>query len=217
MWGKNKKKEIDKTVLEFVCEFWKRQLVKGEHDNGDNSFEGFVGMFWANQAAKDNQPSKEQFEIFEGELKNQINNREYDYLQTYCDYGPGTYLYEAAEKAKIHNLCFPFKTGVCFEEDSVIETMPYVKKTFSERIIYCPKKYILDCIKKNEDYLKDLAKKKFEYYETEEEREKTRHELQEITLKELNELKEFLTKFENDFYVREDYRGFYSELLKKEK
>lgn len=206
---KNTKRRIIKEeILKLVCEYWNRKLVGDvRHDNGDKTGESTLAMFLADMVAENNKVSKEQLDIFDKELKNQIINKEYDdYLvETYCDYGPGLYLHEAAQKAKINTLVFPFKTGITFSNDTVIESLPYSNKSYIEKIIYCNKQYIDERIKSANEALEKYRKENYKYWDSKEECEN-------YYAKILKEQKDFANSFD-EIYIREDFKDFYTSIV----
>lgn len=201
-----KRKNIKEEVLQLICEYWNRKLVGDiRHDNGDKTGESTIAMMLADILAGNNKVSKEQLDIFDKELKNQIINRECDYLETYCDYGPGVYLHEAAEKANINFTVFPFKTGITFSNDTVIESLPYSKKSYIEKIIYCNRQYIEERIQSANKSLEKYRKEKYKYWDSKEECEN-------YYAKILKELNDFANSF-SDIYIREDFKDFYNSIV----
>ena len=201
--------EIEEIILDLVCEYWDRKLTGNEHhDNGDKIGESHMAMFFADMVASNNYVTQEQIYIFNEELKNQINNREYNILETYCDYGPGVYLYEAAQKAGINSLVFPFKNGVKFEDGTVIESSPYSGKQLVDLIIYCKKEYISYLIKSLEEQLDHYRKENYKFWEKE--------DCEKYYAEHIKSYKEFADKFD-DVYIREDFKDFYNKRLNNER
>jgi len=195
--------KISEKILDVTCQFW-CNIIKGgkDHDNGDKSFTGFMCSFLANSGTKS--IDDEKLKVFSKELKNQIlkeaKNRYTNYIVLYCDYGPGHLLYQAAEKAQINSLNFPWKTGVYVYENAVIENRPYARpEDETDSIIYCDKSYVINKIKEIKKWIDDLKAKELEEWETEE----NRKEYIESNTKRLESYEVFLNKM-GECYLRED-------------
>lgn len=207
---------INKTIKDIACEYWLRTL-RGSvvHDNGDHSKENGFAMFLADFGASKNKPTQEQLDIFKKEFFVELDNysKERIYgpaIHIYCDYGPGLVISEAAEKANINDLCFPFKTGITLRENAIIECKPYSKKTEFEKIIYCEKSYIDTEIKYCEDAIKEHTKE----LNSEKclNRDLTRR-LLDSARENLIEWTDFSHRHKHkDFYVRNDFEEFVKQL-----
>ena len=201
----------NKLVKDIACEYWLRTL-RGSvvHDNGDHSKENDFAMFLADFGASKNKPTQEQLDIFKKEfyveLDSHINKWGWREINIYCDYAPGLVIGDAAEKAGINDLCFPFKTGITLRENAIIECKPYSQKTEFEKIIYCEKSYIDTEIKYCEDAIKEHTKE----LESEKclNRDLTRR-LLEHAREHLIEWLDFSNRHKHeDFYVRKDFEEF---------
>ncbi len=202
----------NKLIKDIACEYWLRTL-RGRvvHDNGDYSKENDFAMFLADFGASKNKPTQEQLDIFKKEFYIELDNyaNEIKYLpriHLYCDYGPGLVIGDAAEKAGISDLCFPFKTGITLYNNAIIECKPYSKSTEFEKIIYCERSYINEEIKDYEDVIlgytyelgsercfdKDLTRRLLDH--------SREHLIEWLDFSNRNKLK--------DYYVRNDFEEF---------
>ena len=100
-------------AIQTAAKWWTDKLRQREpHSNGDNSISSIFSCIIADIGAKELQ--EEQLALFETELERLI----LEFMDTYddswvtlnSDYGPGLLLYEAAQKASINVLNFPYKT-----------------------------------------------------------------------------------------------------------
>ena len=113
------KESFDKAI-----NWWADKISKREaHSNGDNSTSSVMACILADMGYK--QPTEEQLKIFREELRNQLEQEYEEYKGMWaiflgCDYGPGRALREAAKKADINDLNFPFKTNMRIEPDGKV-------------------------------------------------------------------------------------------------
>ena len=100
-------------AIHTAAKWWTDKLRQRQpHSNGDNSTSSIFTCMLADIGAK--KPTEDQLALFETELERLI----LEFMDTYddrwvvlsCDYGPGLLLYDAAQKASINLLNFPFKT-----------------------------------------------------------------------------------------------------------
>ena len=100
-----------------AAKWWADQICGNKpHDNGDS---GRSSVFACMLADMGREPvSDEQRKVFEDELVVQINKLFEEWGENGasigCDYGPDLYLSNAADKAGINHLNFPFKTDMFF-------------------------------------------------------------------------------------------------------
>lgn len=110
--------EISDKIIDRAVEIWCRSLHNPKFDNGDKSFNGFMGQSLA-QMNIDADKSKidgmeQRIESFRTELaaaiKSELKERSYVWLDV--DYSPCKILADAAEKAGIPHSLFSVKSGV---------------------------------------------------------------------------------------------------------
>lgn len=110
---------LDKNkAIETAVNWWVEKLKsKPCHDNGDNSLASIMACIIADKSMTD--ISEEQLDTFKTELKAYIEHTldKYRFVDLYSDYGPGVGLHEAAKKANINTINFPYKTGVKIDKN----------------------------------------------------------------------------------------------------
>lgn len=202
-------RKIKPFVVDVLCEYWVRKLSgKLEHDNGDDSFAGSIFKVLLDVQSEKNRPTVEQLEIFRKELEKQIKSSKWDDIDLYCDYDPGYMLAESAEKANINKIVFPYKTGINYKANLNLITECKYRAKFSDKIIFCTKDYILEHIQYLKESLKKNRAEGFKYFTNVEEGEKQYKQ-------EIAEFEELSSKAE-DYYVRDDFKDFFSNYKKKE-
>ncbi len=103
--------------LEIVTNWWADKISGNvRHDNGAlNEAPSAMACILADLLVKP--ITEEQLETFKAVLEErlieQLSSR--GRVDLYCDYGPDIFLREAAEKANIPTVNFPFKTGMYIE------------------------------------------------------------------------------------------------------
>lgn len=201
--------KIKPFVVDTLCEYWVRKLSgKLEHDNGDDSFVGSIFKFLIDAKTEENAPTVDQLKIFRKELGKQIEASKWDDIDLYCDYNPGYMLAEAAEKANIDKIVFPYKTGINYHANSNLITESKYRAKLSDKIIFCTKDYILEHIQYLKNSLEKNRAEGFKYFTNAEEGEKRYKQ-------EIAEFEELSSKAE-DYYVRDDFKEFFSNYKKKE-
>lgn len=103
-----------------AAKWWADKLRQRQpHSNGDNSFGSIAACSLADMLA--DEITDEQLALFTAALEAEIHKfmGQYDDCHTFlsCDYGPGGMLREAADKAKISEFNFPYKTHMCIKRD----------------------------------------------------------------------------------------------------
>lgn len=107
--------------ITIAVEWWTKALFRHSFDNGDPSPQGDMAMVLATLAAEKNLPTEAEASKFALALVGQLMSHPRDRRITLdCDYGPGRYLYEAAEQAGISSLVFPWKTTMWLELDGSV-------------------------------------------------------------------------------------------------
>ena len=106
-------------AIKTAAKWWADKLKQRQpHSNGDNSPASIFACFLADHRTEAITDKK--LALFTEELECQI--RQYmdwrcgRYTWIGCDYGPGMMLREAADKAGINYLNFPFKTNMIIEQ-----------------------------------------------------------------------------------------------------
>lgn len=100
-------------AIKTAVKWWVDKLkAKPHHSNGDNSPASIFACALADMGAD---PLRDdQLKLFAEELTTQIGEYMAKYIGMYvdisCDYGPGFLLRNAAQKAGIKDMNFPFKT-----------------------------------------------------------------------------------------------------------
>ncbi len=105
--------------IDAAVKWWSEKVSsRVHHENGDKSSSGRFSMALADFLV---QPvTDEQKVIFEAELKKELTEKykEWgDYLVVGVDYSPDLPLINAAEKAGINTMNFPFKTYMSFRDN----------------------------------------------------------------------------------------------------
>lgn len=112
------KESIDKAINWWANKISKRVV----HINGDDSTTSVMAYILTVMEYK--KVTDDQLEIFRNELRNQIEEyrKEFKGMDIWlgCDYGPCKHLGEAAKKAGINDLNFPFKTKLVIENDGKV-------------------------------------------------------------------------------------------------
>lgn len=202
-------KKLKPFVIDVLCEYWVRKLSgKLKHDNGDDSFVGSIFNILIDVKAEENAPTIEQLKIFRKELVKQIESSKWDDIDLYCDYNPGYMLSEAAEKANIDKIVFPYKTGINYNANLNLITESKYRAKLSDKIIFCSKDYILEHIQYLKESLEKNRAEGFKYFNNAEEGEESYKQ-------EIAEFEELSSKAE-DYYVRDDFKDFFSNYKKKE-
>lgn len=106
-------------AIKTAAKWWTDKLKRREpHSNGDNSTSSVFACLLADSGTK--AITDNQLVLFTEELERGIQNYmdKYPYRHTFigCDYGPDRVLGEAADKAGINYLNFPFKTNLLIEQ-----------------------------------------------------------------------------------------------------
>lgn len=106
-------------AIKTAAKWWADKLGRREpHSNGDNSTRSVFACLLADSGTK--AITDEQMVLFTEELERGIQNYmdKYPHRHTFigCDYGPDRVLGEAADKAGINYLNFPFKTNLLIEQ-----------------------------------------------------------------------------------------------------
>ena len=201
--------KIKPFVVDVLCEYWVRKLSgKLKHDNGDDSFIGSIFNILIDVKAEENAPTVEQLKIFREELGKQIEASKWDDIDLYCDYDPGLYLAEAAEKANINKIVFPYKTGINYNANLNLIIECKYRTKFADKIIFCTKNYILEHIQDSKERLEENRAEGFKFFNSAEEGEECYKE-------EILDFEELSSKAE-DYYVRDDFKEFFSNYKKKE-
>ena len=102
-------------AIKTAVRWWADKLkTRQPHSNGDNSPTSVFACLLADMGT--NEVCDDKLGLFMDELTAQINtymDKFNDrYVSIMCDYGPGAMLCEAAEKADINSVNFPFKTSI---------------------------------------------------------------------------------------------------------
>lgn len=118
--------EHDEKLIDTAVNWWVEKVTGfHHHDNGDKSEQSALAMMMADIMTKP--VSGEQAEVFKEALKKLVTE-ELDRLEDWqkgwgvelgCDYGPCVLLGQAAAKAEIPTLNFPFKTWMRITETDV--------------------------------------------------------------------------------------------------
>lgn len=152
-------------IINIAAQYWINIIKSGkDHDNGDNSFAGFICSHLANESTEELENEKLEkfrkafFEEFKKVVKEYPRESE---VNLYCDYNPGWVLSEAAEKAGINEMQFPWKTGIVVGLDYIREHKPYARKSFKDSLIYCERSYLQRLIVDTERQIEKLPKEKW--------------------------------------------------------
>ena len=109
-------------AIQTAAAWWIDKLrQQSPHSNGDNNPASIFACILADIGAKDD-GLEAKLEVFRTELERNIA-ADMDYMHKVgfnhtwlgCDYGPGQQLADAADKAGINHLAFPFKTNMRIE------------------------------------------------------------------------------------------------------
>lgn len=105
-------------AIKTAAKWWADKLKQRQpHSNGDNSTSSLFACFLADSCTK--AITDDQLVLFTEELERGIQKfmEENPWYHTWlsCDYGPEMVLREAADKAGINYLNFPFKTNMCIQ------------------------------------------------------------------------------------------------------
>ena len=116
----------DEKLIDTAVNWWTEKVTGfHHHDNGDRSEQSALAMMMADIMTKP--VAEEQAEVFKKTLKKLVTE-ELDRLEDGqkswgvelgCDYGPCVLLGQAADKAEISTLNFPFKTWMRITETDV--------------------------------------------------------------------------------------------------
>ena len=106
-------------AIKTAVKWWTDKIKRRQpHSNGDNSPSSTCACLLADLGAE--ATTDDQLELFATELESGIQNYmdKYPHRHTFigCDYGPDRVLGEAADKAGINYLNFPFKTNLLIEQ-----------------------------------------------------------------------------------------------------
>lgn len=113
-------------VILTAVQWWSDKLAsRAPHSNGDNNSASIMACLFADMCRENT--SKEKLTLFEKFLTERLSLRYDDlittgkslYFMIGCDYSPDGELSEAAEKAGIGTLNFPFKTWMRIGKDYV--------------------------------------------------------------------------------------------------
>ena len=152
-------------IINLAAQYWINIIKTGkDHDNGDNSFESFACSYLANKSTKELENEKlENFrKAFFEEFKKVIEKyHKENGVSLYCDYHPDWILSEAAKKADINEMQFPWKTGIIVGTDYIIEQKPYARKSFKDSLIYCEHSYLQSLIADAERQIKKIPNEKW--------------------------------------------------------
>lgn len=121
--------KLTKTQIDKAVNWWAEVIQKPRFDNGDKSEAGFIGSIFASVAQSKFTPSQEQVEKFKMYLKEELEKEGYFVFDgLHVDYHPEKILSDAAQKANISELNFPWKTSMWFRDDKVIVAYGYSDK-----------------------------------------------------------------------------------------
>ena len=105
-------------AIKTAVKWWTDKLRRrSPHSNGDNGAASVFACLLADINAENIQNDK--LDLFTTELENGIREamtRNERFVWLGCDYGPDMVLRDAADKAGINYLNFPFKTNLCIEQ-----------------------------------------------------------------------------------------------------
>lgn len=103
----------------IAADWWVKKISSNApHSNGDRSAINLFAMALADYGRSP--ITEEQLDIFKAEVVKGIEEYPYNCaIDLYCDYGPGLILRDAADKAGINHLNFPYKTGMYVSETEV--------------------------------------------------------------------------------------------------
>ena len=113
-------------VILTAVQWWSDKLAsRAPHSNGDNNSASVMACLFADMGSKP--ITEEQLSTFEQTLTEKLQEQYDDYiLNRYaglfiigCDYGPSTELHDAAVRAGISTMNFPFKTWMRIYKDYV--------------------------------------------------------------------------------------------------
>lgn len=105
-------------AIKTAAKWWADKLKQRQpHSNGDNSTSSVFACIFADMLTE--KITDDQLTLFTAELESEIHNFMEKYNERHtllsCDYGPGSMLQEAADKAGINYLNFPYKTHMHIE------------------------------------------------------------------------------------------------------
>lgn len=113
--------KISKEAATAAAEWWAAKIGGDiHHDNGDDSFAGFIAMFMADSLAKP--VTEKQIEAFKEALIASLTDSRNERIVSLgldCDYSPCTILRNAAMEAGISEHNFPYKTSMYFDERGI--------------------------------------------------------------------------------------------------
>lgn len=180
---------IDEQKLEIAAKWWWNVIQKPKHDNGDNSFTGFLTMKMADSLVEEITLTYEEFKDC---LKRKCLGfiEKFSYIRDidfHCDYGPCGILSEVAEELNIPEFNFPFKTSMWVKENSVVVSYGYRAK---HQILYATKEYWEEKINSTKESIKNYENNYFEWL-TEEENAERIKELENDLIKYNEELKNY--------------------------
>ena len=121
-------------VIITASMWWADKLRKRQpHNNGDHSKSSIIACMLADLGTKN--VTEEQYKVFEHELAVGIEKEYDEYVVKHnfqciyigCDYDPCYILAEAANKAGISTLNFPFKTHMSITKNKVLVADGYGK------------------------------------------------------------------------------------------
>ena len=154
-------------IAELASDWWVKQIINPEFDNGDASFEGFMASYFSKQLLEP--LTEDQIMGFKDDLKLFILNRlskvdkylgvmqyEYEYrtfTDLSTDYAPTTFLHEIAKQNNIKDTNFPIKTTMWVSRNYLAVKGGY---TAGINILYANSKYYEDKIKSYEDSIKEM-------------------------------------------------------------
>ena len=154
-------------IAELASDWWVKQIINPEFDNGDASFEGFMASYFSKQLVEP--LTEDQIMGFKDDLKLFILNRlskvdkylgvmqyEYEYrtfTDLSTDYAPTTFLHEIAKQNNIKDTNFPIKTTMWVSRNYLAVKGGY---TAGINILYANSKYYEDKIKSYEDSIKEM-------------------------------------------------------------
>lgn len=108
---------MDRETAIKAAKWWSGKLKCSSHSNGDDSFASFMAGVMADHLADKESVSEEQLTMFETYLIDDIIKCDSIILR--CDYDPDIKLAEAAEKAGIDCMKFPWKTSMYIDHDKI--------------------------------------------------------------------------------------------------
>lgn len=113
-------------AIKTAAKWWADKLKRRQpHSNGDNSSHSRFACLLADLGTEP--ITDEQLALFAEELEREIGKYMDEnpdrYTHIGCDYGPCRTLHEAAKKAGINALNFPYKTNMLIEQNGAVYTV----------------------------------------------------------------------------------------------